>query len=179
MKLTDRDTKIINFITNQGATIEQLQELFFPSYSMTAKRLKLLEDNKFLKSCIHPVLGKKVYYIKKIPSFHSLIISEIAIILNDKIKFMQREYKIKNNQVDCIFILKTGKIIILEVDIFNKTKDKKVDEVLAALSNINSDNELWIVTKHERREKEKSVKYIKIENIKKELSHTLYNTIVS
>lgn len=157
MKLTDRDTKIINFITeNQGATIEQLQELFFPSYDMAAKRLKLLENNKFLKACIHPILGKKVYYIKKIPSFHSLVISEVAILLRDKIKFMQREYKIKNNQVDCIFILRTGKIIILEVDIFNKTKDIKIDNVLTALSAVNTDNEMWIVSKEERKEKKKS-----------------------
>lgn len=168
MKLTERDINIINFITeNQGATIEQLQELFFPSYDMAAKRLKLLEYNKFLKACIHPVLGKKVYYLKKIPSFHSLVISEIAILLRDKIKFMQREYKIKNNQVDCIIILKTGKIIILEIDIFNKTKDKKIDDVLAALAAVNRNNEIWIVSKSERRKKKKTIRYIRLEEMKK------------
>lgn len=167
MKLTDRDIEIINFITvNQGATIEQLQELFFPSYSMTAKRLKLLEDNKFLKSCVHPVLGKKIYYLKKVPSFHSLVISDIAIHFKDKIKFMEREYKIKNNQVDCIFILKEGKIIVLEVDIFNRTKDKKINDVAAALAETKAKFEIWVICKHSRKEKNRAAKYININDIK-------------
>jgi len=167
MKLTTRDANIINFIeNNQGAAIEQLQKIFFPSYSMASKRLKLLEDNKFLKAQIHPVLGKKVYYIKKLPSFHTLVITSIAIFLKDKIKFMQREYKIKNNYVDCIFILKEGKIIILEVDIYNRTKETKIKEVLETLAETKAVVEFLIVCKCERRVRVPKVKYIKINDIK-------------
>lgn len=167
MKLTDRDIEIINFITdNQGATIEQLHELYFPSYSMAAKRLKLLEDNKFLKSAIHPILGKKTYYLKKVPSFHSLVISSVAIQLKGKVDFMEREFKIRNNQVDCMFILKEKKIIILEVDIFNKTKDKKINDITAALAETKAKYEIWIISKHERKEKKCGVKFIKLDDIK-------------
>lgn len=168
MKLTDRDIKIIKFITeNTGATIEQLQKLFFPSYDMASKRLKKLSDNKFLKVAIHPTLGKKVYYVKKMPSFHSLVITSVTIILKDQIKFMQREYKVKNNYVDCIFILETGKIIILEIDIFNRTKDKKIDEVLNTLKETKAEIEFWIISKHKRKNKNKKIIEIEIEEINK------------
>lgn len=167
MKLTDRDIKIINFINdNTGATIEQLQELFFPSYDMAAKRLKKLLDNKFIKVQVHPILGKKVYYIKKLPSFHSLVITDIAILLKDQVKFMQREYKIKNNQVDCIFILNSGKIIISEIDIYNRTKENKINTIIDTLAETKAKFEIWIVSKHDRREKKEKVRYIKVEEIK-------------
>ncbi|MEY8001635.1 hypothetical protein AB8U03_15805 [Clostridium sp. Mt-5] len=167
MKLTDRDIKIINFIkNNQGATIGQLQKLFFPSYNMTAKRLKLLLNNKFLKAQMHPVLGKKVYYLKKLPSFHTLVITDMTILLKDKIKFMQREYKIKNNYIDCIFILKEGKIIILEVDIYNRTKETKIKEILKTLAETKAVVEFWVVCRCERRAHVQEIKYIKINDIK-------------
>lgn len=167
MKLTDRDVKIINFVeANQGATIEQLQKLFFPSYDVAANRLKILADNKFLKVKVHPTLGKKVYYLKKIPSFHSLVITEVTILLGDKIKFMQREYKIKNNFVDCIFILNLGKIIILEVDIYNRTKENKIKDVLNTLAETKAKIEFWIVCKCERRVRVREVKYIEMKDIK-------------
>lgn len=173
MKLTNRDVNIINFIEkNRGATIEQLQTLFFPSYDMASKRLKKLADNKFLKVQPHPVLGKKVYYLKKIPSFHSLVINDVAILLKDKIKFMEREYKIKNNVVDCIFILKEG-IIVLEVDIYNRTSENKIKEVLSTLVETKTKVEFWIVCKEERRKKIKDVKYMRIENIKEVINKIL------
>lgn len=172
MKLTNRDIKIINFISeNNGATIEQIQKLFFPSYDVAANRLKILKDNSFLKSQVHPILGKKVYYLKKVPSLHTLVITDVTIILKDEIKFMEREYKVKNNKVDCLFLLKTGKIIILEVDIFNRTKDKKIDEVMATLAETKTKIEFWIITKYKIQEKKKKtgVEYININNISEKL----------
>ena len=57
MKLTDRDIKIIEYITEvKGATISQIQLLFFPSYNMCGKRLKILVDNGYLKMKVHPIL---------------------------------------------------------------------------------------------------------------------------
>lgn len=180
MKLTNRDIDIINFIEkNQGATIEQIQKLFFPSYDVAANRLKILNNNKFLKVQVHPVLGKKVYYLKKIPSFHGLVITDVVILLKDKLDFMQREYKIKKNQVDCIFILKGGRIIILEVDIFNRTKDKKINEITSALNEKNAKFEFWIITKHQAREKNKKVVYIGIDEIEEKIKCYIKNSIVS
>lgn len=168
MKLTNRDIIVINFIEkNQGATIEQLQKLFFPSYRIAANRLRILNNNRFIKVQVHPILGKKVYFFKKMPSYHSLIINDVVILLKDKLDFMQREYKIKSNQVDCILILKGGKIIILEVDIFNRTKDKKINEIINIMDDKKAKFEFWIITRHEVREKKKKerIKYIGINEI--------------
>ena len=168
MKLTDRDINIINFIEkNQGATIKQIHKLYFPSYDVAADRLKKLSDSKFIKVQLHPILGKKVYYFKKLPSFHTLIITDVVILLKDKLDFMQREYKIKNNKVDCIFILKEGKLLIVEVDIFNKTSDKKINEITTALNEKNANFEFCIISKHEVIKKNKKIKYIKINEIEK------------
>lgn len=167
MKLTSRDIEIINFIEeNKGATIEQLQQLFFTSYDMASKRLRKLSNNNFLKVNIHPVLGKKVYYLKRIPSYHSLVVNEFIILYKDKIKFMQREYNIKNFKVDCIFILKMGKIIILEVDIYNRTKENKIKEILKLLEQTKVEVEFIVACQQKRRKKSALAKYIQIEEIK-------------
>ena len=161
MHLTDRDTEIINWITdNKGATIEQINKLFFTNYTTCSIRLKKLSDNKFLKAAVHPVLGKKVYYTKKMPSYHSLILNDFIIKYKDNIKFIQREYKIKKFIVDCIIILKTDKIIIVEIDIYNKTSKEKISNVMNTLKAAGADFEFWIVCKGKRKDKIKEVKYI-------------------
>lgn len=176
MKLTDRDINIINFIIeNTGATIEQLQELFFPSYNMAAKRLKILSDNNYLNEAIHPTLGKKVYYNKKIPSYHTLVITEVLVALKDNVAYMKREYEIKKLFVDCIFILKNGNIITVEVDIFNRTKENKLITIYNELAKTNANITMLVVSKHERRQgmAEKRIgriNNIKIDEIKKVLS---------
>lgn len=175
MELTDRDIQIINFITeNTGATIGQLQELFFPSYSMAAKRLKILANNKYIKETIHPTLGKKVYYIKKIPSFHTLVLTDILVQLKDRVTYMKREYEINKKFIDCIFILKNGQIITVEVDIFNRTKEEKLLSIYEELSKTNAPVTMLVVSKHKRRvgpgeKKNKNIKNIRIEEIKEVL----------
>lgn len=175
MELTDRDIDIINFVKeNTGATIGQLQELFFPSYSMAAKRLKILANNKYLKETIHPTLGKKVYYIKKIPSFHALVVTEVFVALKDRVAYMKREYEINKKFIDCIFILKNGQIITVEVDIFNRTKEEKLLSIYEELSKTNAPVTMLVVSKHKRRvgpgeKKNKNIKNIRIEEIKEVL----------
>ena len=59
MRLTDRDYKIIKYIMdNNGATIEQLHKMFFPSYNVCSKRMKKLADNGAVKECLHPTLKR-------------------------------------------------------------------------------------------------------------------------
>jgi len=175
MRLTDRDIQIIEFITeNKGATIEQIYKMCFPSYDSAANRLKILSDNKFLNTGIHPVLGKKVYFIKKLPSYHSLIINDVAIVLKGKYKSIKREYKLKKYKIDCIFILNEGKLLIVEIDLFNKTSDKKLNDIMIILAESKIEFEIWIICKYERRSKIKKIKYMKIEDIKNKLpSQTL------
>lgn len=165
MHLTDRDMCIIQFIEeNKGATIEQINQLYFTNYTTCSIRLKKLKDNKYLKCSIHPTLCKKVYYVRKLPSFHALIINDVLIKYKDKIKYSKREFKIKNFIVDCIIILTSGRIIVLEVDIFNKSKKEKLEQVQKILFQQNEKNEIWVMSKRERNKNERidGVNYILI-----------------
>jgi len=161
MRLTDRDIDIINFIKdNKGATIEQVKKMFFTNYTTCSIRLKKLSDNNFLKVKIHPIMNKKVYYINKLPSFHSLVLNDFIIKYKDNIKLVQREYKLKNYIVDCIIILKTDKIIIIEIDIWNKTSEEKIKGIMDTMKQNKIIFELWIVSKRDRKKKIKEVNYL-------------------
>lgn len=161
MHLTDRDIDIINFIKeNKGATIEQVKKMFFSNYITCSIRLKKLSDNNFLKVKIHPVMNKKVYYINKLPSFHSLVLNDFIIKYKDNIKLVQREYKLKHYIVDCIIILKTDKIIIIEIDIWNKTSEEKIKGIIDTMKQNKIIFELWIVSKRDRKKKIKEVNYL-------------------
>lgn len=161
MQLTYRDNEIIEWVKeNKGATIEQINKLFFTNYTTCSIRLKKLADNKFLKSKIHPVMNKKVYYLNKLPSFHALVLNDFIIKYKGQIKIVQREYKIKNYIVDCIIILKTDIIIIVEIDIWNKTSAEKLKAVKEVMEGNKIKNELWVVSKRERKDKITGVNYI-------------------
>lgn len=152
--------KIIKWITeNRGATIKQINKLFFTNYTTCSIRLKKLSDNKFLKVAIHPVLGKKVYYKKKMPSFHALVLNNFIIKYKDNIRLYKREYKIKKFTVDGIIILKTGKLLVIEVDIYNKTRTEKINGVMSILHQAGAEFEFWIISKGNRRKKIKGVNY--------------------
>lgn len=130
MKLQDRDIEIINYIEKYGATIQQIAGLYFNgSYDSSRKRLKKLEDNKFIIGSLHPVLNKKVYYKKKLPSYHSIIIQEFYIKNRNIIQEYKREAKLDKYLVDALIITKDLQVYIIEVDIFNKTKKEKIDNV--------------------------------------------------
>ncbi|HBJ1646014.1 TPA: hypothetical protein LA462_000468 [Clostridium botulinum] len=179
MKLTDRDIDLIKFLEeNTGATIEQLQLLFFTSYSMAAKRLKKLSDNKYIKVSIHPTLGKKVYYKNKIPSFHTLVITDVLIALKDKVVYMKREYKIKKYSVDCIFILENGQIITIEIDIFNRSTEEKILDVYNELLKTKTDVKIVIVSKHKRRQGKKEKDNKNIINVDIEKVREVINSFV-
>lgn len=164
MQLTNRDIEIINFIEkNGGATINQIAQLFFTNYTTCSIRLRKLSDNKFLKVAIQPHLGKKVYYKKKMPSFHALVINNILIENIGNVDFYEREYKIKNFKVDCIIILKSGTLLIIEIDIYNQTKNSKINNLIDILNYANVGKfEIRIYGIRERKDKIKGVKYINI-----------------
>ncbi|MEN6568289.1 MAG: hypothetical protein ABFC57_18545 [Veillonellales bacterium] len=130
MKLQDRDIEIINYIEQYGATIQQAADLYFNgSYESANKRLRKLEQAKFIKGKLHPVLNKKVYYKRKIPSYHSLAIQDVYIKNRNIIQTYKREAKLENYKVDALIITKRNNVVILEVDIYNKTKQEKIDAV--------------------------------------------------
>lgn len=150
MKITSRDINIIETLKS-GATISQIHMLYFPSYNVAAKRLKLLSKNKLIKETIHPILGKKVYYVNKIPSYHSLVITQISILLKNNIVYIQREYKINKYIVDCLTVLKDKTILVFEIDIFNRTSTNKLNVIIQELNQLNQLFKIVIVSKHKRR----------------------------
>ena len=170
MRLTDRDIKIIEYVDKfQGGTIEQIQLLFFPTYDMCKKRLKILKDNKFLKAAKHQVLNKLVYYNKKIPSYHTLVVNHVRVLLKDSILDFRKEYLIDKFKVDALMVTKNKKVIVVEVDIFNKTSEDKVNKIKTSLKRkLGIEVEVIIVTKEKRRKKGpwKEIKIDEIEKIK-------------
>lgn len=91
--------------------------MFFHSYDTAKRRLRQLKENNFLKCAIHPVLNKKIYYIKRITSYHSIIVNHIYRV--------QKEFKIDKYKVDVLLVLRDKTIVIIEVDIFNRTSKEK------------------------------------------------------
>ena len=154
MRLTNRDIDIINFIDGvKGATIEQVQMMFFPSYNTSKRRLSILRDNNYLKSSMHPILNKNIYYTKRMPSYHSLVINHVLIMLKDIIVKAEREFKIGKYKVDALLVLKNKNIIILEVDIFNRTSKEKYINIKKVMDSKGLKFKMLIV---EKRKKQKS-----------------------
>lgn len=136
MKLQNRDIEIINYIEKFGATIQQIADLYFNGgYDSSSKRLRKLEKDKFIKGKLHPVLNKKVYYNRKLPSYHSLVIQDVYIQNRKNIQTYKREAKLDKYKVDALIITKSNNVVILEVDIFNKTKKEKIDTVKRYVKN--------------------------------------------
>ena len=166
MRLTNKDRYIINFIEKaKGASIEQIQIMFFPSYDTAKRRLRQLKENNFLKCAIHPVLNKKIYYIKRIPSYHSIVINHVCILLKNEIFKVEREFKIGRLKVDALLVLKNKNIIILEVDIFNRTSKEKYMNIKKVLDSKGLKFKMIVVEK--RKNKNGFCEEILIDDIKK------------
>lgn len=158
MKLQARDTEIIQYLDEfKGATITQIGTLFFKgSYEATKKRLNKLEKEKLIKGTLHSILGKKVYYINKLPSFHRLIANEIRIMLQQHVQILDFKFeaKIDTYKTDALAVYKNNKvhILILEIDIFNRTKDEKLKQMREIIKNKTGvDPILIVISKHRRR----------------------------
>ena len=179
MRLTDRDYEIINFImNNNGATIEQLHKMFFPSYNMCSKRMKKLADNGAIKECMHPTLNKKVFYYKKIPSYHSLIINDLVIQLKDKLQYYEREYPIDKFKIDCMMLFNNNHIIAVEIDLFNRTSENKVKKVYDKITQLDKAASVLIVSKCKRMDKlDCKNKKINMINVKLDEMNNINNII--
>ena len=91
MKMTDRDMRILEFLTQvRIATTKQIQEVFFKElhHSICYRRLKYLVDCKLVKRTyfnIGDCVNAYVYYLDKKPSKknlkHDLLITEFAVNL--------------------------------------------------------------------------------------------------
>ncbi len=131
--------------------------MFFHSYDTAKRRLRQLKENNFLKCAIHPVLNKKIYYIKRITSYHSIIVNHIYRV--------QKEFKIDKYKVDVLLVLRDKTIVIIEVDIFNRTSKEKYLNIKKVMNSKKLEFKMLIVEK--RKNKNSFCEQILIDDIEK------------
>lgn len=130
---------VLDFINEHGSiSIEIAKNLFYNTkygYDTARRVLKKLEQVKILKSDKDFVTSKKIYYTKQKISSHKLMLlrfySELIALGAEVVEF-QKEYKAYNKISDGLIVYKYAgemKIILIEVDINNKTKPKKYEDL--------------------------------------------------
>lgn len=77
--LMPRDKSVLKYLEEYKAiSVIQASKLFFDNkYDSARKRLKILEENNFLKSYENKLNNQKVYYIEKMISSHDLLIMDV------------------------------------------------------------------------------------------------------
>lgn len=148
-------------------TIKQIATLYFNgSYYTAAQRLLKLEKAKYIKSYINPTIGLKALYTRKKPSYHRLVVNEIKIVLRGKYSFISdTDYKLGKTRVDCILMLHSKKMVIFEVDIFNRTSQTKINYINDLLAANNATADIWIVTPTTSKRKITGCKIIEIKKL--------------
>lgn len=132
--ITERDQKMINHAEKYGLTVKQCAKLFYPgAYGETnaRKRLKILYDNKALKR--YRVWDTNEYVYGKDCSRHQIYRMDFYAALSGfQMLDFKPEFHIYNVVPDAYFRFLIGKVervIFLEVDINNKTKVQKYEDL--------------------------------------------------
>lgn len=139
--LTGRDNEILNFIAlHGGITIYQCAKMFFKKAKygedLARKRLKKLATEDILNYDQDWVTNQRVYFIKKKPSSHSLMLTnfytELASLGAEIIEF-NREYKLEGVCRPDGFIVFTynnkAKLAFIEIDMQHKTNIDKYEKL--------------------------------------------------
>ena len=134
--LTERDRKVLNFIEKyKSISINQASNIFFnTSYEGARRRLKQLEEMKYIKSYILKDTKEKAYYMNKKLSKHDLLVNdfigEIKKRGGDIIQFItQPTYLNKKIRPDAFIIFSLKEMvyfILLEVDLHHYTSNIKM-----------------------------------------------------
>jgi hypothetical protein len=144
--LTGRDLEIVKFVMDNGSiTAKQAHKIFF-HYTKQGKlinqgeiiarrRLKKLADAKELLVLEDWKTNQKIYYLKKKPSVHTIkcldFYSEL-IFQGAEILQFKRELKLHKCTPDAFIAFKIngkGKMILLEIDLYNKTNPTKYEPI--------------------------------------------------
>ncbi|WP_454053583.1 hypothetical protein [Clostridium sp. Marseille-Q7071] len=133
------DSDILEFIDEFGGiTIEQANKIFFRTkygYDTAKRRLKKLKEEGLLKVDKDFLTQKNVYYTHKKPSSHTVLLLNIYAefrSLEVEIVHFEKEFKILNKRADAMMVVKhksVAKILLVEIDINNKTKDNKYQKL--------------------------------------------------
>lgn len=133
------DNDILDFVNEFGGiTIEQANKIFFRTkygYDTAKRRLRKLKEEGFLKVSKDFLTQKNVYYTYKKPSSHKIMLLNLyaeMINLEVEIVHFENEFKLLDKKADALFVTKykgIAKIILVEIDINNKTKDTKYKKI--------------------------------------------------
>lgn len=134
--LTLRDFDLVKFAMDNGCiTVKQACKIFFSHAKqgelIARRRLKKLADSKELLVLEDWKTNQKIYYLKKKPSMHTLkcidFYSELIFQGAEVLQF-KRELKLCKCTTDAFIAFKIGgkgKMILLEVDLYNRTNPMK------------------------------------------------------
>lgn len=135
MCLTNNYKSILDFVESYGAiSIDIAKDLYYNTkfgYDSSRRALSKLVANGYLRTSKDFVSDKYIYYDKKAISSHKLILLRLyakVVALGGEILEFKREYKAINCRSDGLMIYRYAgaiKIILIEVDINNKTKEDK------------------------------------------------------
>ncbi len=133
-----KKVEILNYIEeNKFITIDICKNLFYNTrygYDSARRTLSKLVDERLVKVSVDFTTNKKVFFIKKKPSSHRIMIyyiySKIATLV-DKVLEFNIEYKSEGVISDGFIIYKKDGIIkalLIEIDLQNRTKLNKYDK---------------------------------------------------
>ena len=131
MRLQNRDIEIINFINeHKGVTVEQAARLYFGgSKSLAYRRLRLLKEAKQLKAEYNPFVCCLVYYVKKMPSLHALMLTAFYVVHHKNITNFKREAQIGNQIVDGLVKFNDGTMAAIEAVVNNPLSVAKAEAI--------------------------------------------------
>ncbi|NFG60041.1 hypothetical protein FC778_15325 [Clostridium botulinum] len=139
MSLTNNYKSILEFVEQYGSiSIEIAKDLFYNTkygYDSSRRGLTSLVKGGYLKTSKDFVTDNKIYYNKKPISSHKLMLLKLyakIIALGGEVIEFKKEYKSKKSISDGLIIYKYNgsiKIILIEIDINNKTKENKYIEL--------------------------------------------------
>jgi hypothetical protein len=142
--LTSRDFDLVKFVMDFGCiTAKQAFKVFFKHAKqgelIARRRLKKLADYKELLVMEDFKTNQKIYYLKKKPSMHTIkcldFYSELIFNGAEVLQFT-REMKLLKCTPDAFVAFKVngkGKMVLLEVDLYNRTNPEKYKALYESL----------------------------------------------
>ncbi|MGM9543794.1 MAG: hypothetical protein ACI3T9_02295 [Romboutsia timonensis] len=132
--MTDRDLKVIEFVSKNPCRSDLIEKLFYPSYRVAMRRLQKIVDYGYLKRYRDSPNEKYFYYSGKMPrQFEHLNLSVKTILyaksLGYEVVEFRREVKLDNIRPDAVIGLKKNNkygVLLVEVERFNNSLKKKL-----------------------------------------------------
>lgn len=132
--MTDRDMRVVDFVSRNPCRSDVIQKLFYPSYRVAMRRLKLLTEYGYLKRFRESPNEKYFYYTRQRPKqLQHLNLAAKTILfaksLGYEVEEFRREVKLDNVRPDAVMGLsKDGQsgVLVVEIERFNNSLKNKI-----------------------------------------------------